>query len=110
MANERLKRELIQGMQALKEIGAVKGATMRKFERELLGPQPVYSARRIIKLRERYDVSQAVFAALLNISLSTVQKWEQGQKEPGSAANKLLQVVDDYGLEVLISRGVKRAA
>ena len=110
MANERLRRELVQGMQALKDIGAVKGATMREFETELLGPPPVYSARKIINLREKYEVSQAVFAALLNVSLSTVQKWEQGQKEPGTAANRLLQVVDEYGLGVLVSKGARDAA
>ena len=107
MANERLKRELVDGMQALKRIGVVHGATMREFEKELLGPAPSYPARKILKLREKFKVSQAVFAALLNVSASTVQKWEQGQKEPSSVANRLLQVVEEYGLEILISKGHK---
>ena len=109
MKNERLMRELVEGMQALKRIGVVNGTTMREFEEDLLGPAPDYSAKKIFQLREKYDVSQSVFAALLNVSLSTIQKWEQGQKEPSSAANRLLQVVDDYGLGVLVSKSSRRA-
>ncbi len=39
------------------------------------------SARRIKRLRQSPNVSQAVFAAILNSSVSTVQKWEIGDKE-----------------------------
>ena len=110
MANERLRRELVEGMNALRKIGAVDGATIRELESELLGPPPCYSSREIVKLREKYGVSQSVFAALLNVSTSTVQKWEQGQKEPGTAASRLLQVVKEHGLDLLIPRQARRAA
>ncbi len=33
-------------------------------------------------LRSRFKMSQAVFAAFLNTSVSTVQKWEIGEKTP----------------------------
>ena len=104
MANQRLRQELIDGMESLKRIGAVSGATMREFERELLGDRPKFSAKDVARLRDKYGVSQAVFAALLNVSASTVQKWEQGQKEPGAAAAKLLQIVMEHGLSVLVPR------
>ena len=107
MSNDRLRRELVEGMRALKRIGAVSGTTMRKFEKELLGPPPSYPPGRILELRERYDVSQSVFAAFLNVSPSTVQKWEQGQKEPSNVANRLLQVIDEYGLGVLVPKGTR---
>lgn len=110
MANERLRRELVEGMQALKRIGVTDGATMREFEKELLGPPPQFSPKEIVKLRESYDLSQAVFAVFLNVSASTVQKWEQGQKEPGAAVCRLLQVVKEYGLGVLVPKECRRAA
>lgn len=94
-------------MQALERIGVVNGATMREFEKGLLGPVPSYPPRKILKLREKFKVSQSVFAAQLNVSPSTVQKWEQGQKEPSSIANRLLQVVENYGLGILISKEQK---
>ena len=110
MANERLRRELVEGIQALKRVGAVSGATMRNFEKELLGPPPTFSPKQIRKLREKYEVSQAVFAALLNVTTSTLQKWEQGQKEPTAAACRLLQIVHEHGLGILVPRDNRRAA
>ena len=104
MTNDRLRRELVDGMQALKQVGAISGVTMREFEKELLGPPPSYPPKKILRLREKFQVSQAVFAALLNVSPSTVQKWEQGQKEPNNAASRLLQVVDKYGLGILVTK------
>ena len=40
----------------------------------------------IKRLRERLHVSPAVFAAYINASISTVQKWENGEKKPSGAA------------------------
>jgi DNA-binding transcriptional regulator YiaG len=44
--------------------------------------------------RLRNKASQAMFAAYLNTSPSTVQKWEQGQKSPNGPSLKLLNLVD----------------
>jgi len=50
-------------------------------------------------------MSQAVFASFLNVSVSTVQKWESptAGKRPSGAAAKLLQLVETKGIEVLIA-------
>jgi putative transcriptional regulator len=50
-------------------------------------------------------MSQAVFAAFLNVSVSTVQKWESpvAGKHPSGAAAKLLQMVENKGVESLIA-------
>ena len=45
------------------------------------------------EIREAYDLSQAEFAALLGISVDTVQNWEQGRRMPAGPAKILLQVV-----------------
>lgn len=55
----------------------------------------------IRKIRITSHVSQAVFARLLNTSVSTVQKWEIGQKKPTGTALKLLHLVQKRGLEVV---------
>lgn len=103
MVNKRLRRDLVEGMRGLARIGAIDGATLREFREDLLVPPPVYSPETIRELRESFGVSQAVFAALMNVSLSTVQKWEQGQKVPGATACKLLDVVKRNGLEILVA-------
>ena len=54
------------------------------------------SAREIIQIRRKLNCSQAVFAMILNISPKTVQAWEQGSREPGDAALKLLTIAKKH--------------
>jgi putative transcriptional regulator len=63
-------------------------------------PKPM-SPRDIARIRERLNCSQAVFAVMLNISTKTVQAWEQGSREPGDAALKLLTIAKKHP-EVLL--------
>ena len=58
--------------------------------------------QQIKSLREQVQLSQAVFAAVLNTSVSTVQKWEQGDKKPSGPSLKLLNIIERKGLEVLL--------
>jgi putative transcriptional regulator len=43
-------------------------------------------------IRERTGLSQAKFAALLGVSVRTLQEWEQGRRAPSGAARTLLLV------------------
>lgn len=45
------------------------------------------------KIRESYGLSQTELAALLGISVDTLQNWEQGRRTPRGPARVLLQVV-----------------
>jgi putative transcriptional regulator len=60
-----------------------------------------FDAEQIKQIRLDNKASQGVFAAYLNTSKSTVQKWEQGQKKPNGPSLKLLNLVAKKGLEVL---------
>lgn len=46
----------------------------------------------VARLRARFNLSQAKFAALLGISVDTLQNWEQGRREPEGPAKVLLRV------------------
>lgn len=81
--------------------GTVDMATMRKFDESCLAAPPAFEPAQIKALREKYRVSQPVFARYLNTSESTVKKWESGVNRPSGAALKLLAVVQKHGLEVL---------
>jgi putative transcriptional regulator len=101
MANRRLRKEIVETARGLYELGAVDGKTMREFESLRVQQPPVYTAYEIKRLRLRERASQAVFAAYLNTSVSTVQKWEIGDKKPSGPALKLLNLVEGKGLKAL---------
>ena len=85
----------------LNEAGVMDTMTMREFDALCLTPVKNLSAAQIKRLRTQNKASQAVFAAYLNTSPSTVQKWEQGQKKPNGPSLKLLNLVQKKGLEAL---------
>ena len=58
--------------------------------------------QKIKSLREKAHISQAVFAAVLNTSVSTVQKWEVGDKKPSGPSLKLLNLIENKGLEAVL--------
>ena len=76
--------------------------SMRNYDALCLDPVPSYSSAKIRALRARHKLSQAVFASVLNASLSTVRQWEIGDKRPSGPSLKLLNLLDRKGLEVLI--------
>ena len=85
----------------LHRAGVMDQVTLREFDRLCLPPVKPLEPEQIKQIREASHVSQAVFARLLNTSLSTVQKWEIGQKKPTGTALKLLHLVQKRGLEVV---------
>mgnify|MGYP000078258135 FL=1 len=86
----------------LHKAGVLDQVTLREFDRLCLPPIEPLGPEQIKQIREATRVSQAVFAAILNISVSTVQKWEIGQKRPTGTALKLLHLVQKRGLEAVV--------
>ena len=86
----------------LYETGVMDLVTMREFDRLCLPVIEPLEPIEIKQIRETANVSQAVFAAILNTSLSTVQKWEIGQKRPAGTALKLLHLVQKGGLDSVV--------
>ncbi len=71
------------GAQLLRSVGEMKtGLRGRVYQPE----------SGIAETRQDAGLSQASFAALLGVSIRTLQDWEQGRREPSGAAKTLIKV------------------
>ena len=86
----------------LHRLGFIDQRKMRKYDALCLDPVPEYDSEKIRGLRDRYQLSQAVLASLLNTSASAVRQWELGGKHPSGPSQKLLHLLERKGLEALI--------
>jgi putative transcriptional regulator len=102
VAGSRILREVHETASGLHAAGFIDKRRMRQYDELCLEPLPKYSGRAIRALRDRYRVSQAVLAAVLNTSLSTVRQWEIGEKHPSGPSVKLLNLLDRKGLQALL--------
>jgi putative transcriptional regulator len=78
-------------------------AEMQQFQEDLLQSVREFKAGKFAratqieptmasKVRQSVGVTQAKFAALLGVSVRTLQEWEQGRREPTGAAKTLLAI------------------
>ena len=54
----------------------------------------VVTVPNVASIRQKTGLSQSRFAALLGVSVRTLQDWEQGRRAPSGAARTLLMVAD----------------
>ena len=86
----------------LHRLGFIDKRKMNKLDALCLAPIPNYDSGQIRALRDRLQLSQAVLASVLNTSLSTVRKWEIGEKHPSGPSLKLLNLLERKGLEAVL--------
>jgi putative transcriptional regulator len=90
----KLFEELSEGMDAL--------AAQRKGKRTLrthtvkAKPAPAVTGAEVSRLRERMNLSRALFAAYLRTNVRTLENWEQGRATPNAQAAVLIRLVDRY--------------
>ncbi len=98
MKRKTLSRTLVT---AAKDLGLNK-VTVDKLEALNIPKVKSMTAKDIKRIREKMNASQGVFARYLNVNPSTVQKWEQGTVRPQNAALKLLNLINDFGTDILL--------
>ena len=59
----------------------------------------------VIEARKKTGLSQSRFAALLGVSVRTLQGWEQGRKQPSGAARTLLAIASSNPKALLAVAG-----
>jgi putative transcriptional regulator len=75
-----------------KLIGSIKQAG--KIRRGEMKPSRIFqfSPTDIKKIRLRLKKSQSEFALMIGVSISTLQNWEQGRRQPRGPAQALLKI------------------
>ena len=68
--------------------------TLKTTTLELPDRPPEVRPEDVTRIRLNNQMSQAVFARLLNVSSKTVQSWEHGTRKPSQAALRLIQVFE----------------
>ena len=90
----KLLDEIAEGFEAL--------ASQRQGKRTLrthavaVKPAPRLRAEDLVQLRERLNLSRAVFARYLRTNPRTLENWEQGRARPNAQAALLIRLVDCY--------------
>ena len=77
---------------ALFEANRDLGAELLQSIREMKAGQVRVVHSPATEAREKTGLSQSPFAALLGVSVRTLQGWEQGRKQPSGAARTLLTI------------------
>ncbi len=80
------KRDI--GLEILEGIRAIKKGEGKRFKVEV--------PANVKETREHLRLSQSAFAALMGVSIKTLQDWEQGRRKPSGPAVALLRVADRH--------------
>jgi putative transcriptional regulator len=77
---------------SVKEMKAIEAGTLKPGRLTRAGQVLGQGAPDVAALRAQFKLSQPKFAALLGISVDTLQNWEQGRRRPEGPALVLLRV------------------
>lgn len=94
--------EILETAGDLYASGLITKKRMAEFEAICGRDAEALAPREIRRLRRDTHLSQSVFAAVIGTSVSTVQKWEAGDKRPSGPSLKLLNLIARKGLDVVL--------
>ena len=101
MTSTKILRTIHETISGAHQAGVVSTVTMREFDQLCLQTTKEYSAIEIQEIRLRNKVSQSVLACYMNVTPSSIQQWERGDRRPTGASLKLLNLLDRHGLDAL---------
>jgi putative transcriptional regulator len=103
----RLAKELVEMAGGMHGVGLLdratyKKITMRHLDKTDLPKVIPITAAQIRGMRERANMSQAVFASYLNVTTGYLSQLERGAKQPTGAALALLNVIKRKGIDAIV--------
>jgi len=103
----RLREAILDTAGDLRRLGIMNDATHEKItlrhigDKALAGANPITGAE-IREIRERANLSQAVFARYLNITVGYVSQLEREAKRPSGPALVLLDLIRRKGIDAIL--------
>lgn len=95
--NKPLSKAELDAYEAKRDLAA----ELLQSVREMKAGQVSVVTSPVIEARKKTGLSQSQFAALLGVSVRTLQGWEQGRKQPSGAARTLLAIASTNPKAVL---------
>lgn len=86
----------LRARDAGRDIGAELLASVREMRAGRAARTTRVTLPPVAATRARAGLTQQAFAALLGVSVRTLQGWEQGRREPAGAARTLLRIADEH--------------
>jgi len=99
--NKRLTKAELASYEAKRNLAA----ELLQSVREMKAGQTNVVSSPAIEARKKTGLSQSQFAALIGVSVRTLQGWEQGRKQPSGAARTLLAIASTNPKAVLAVAG-----
>ena len=84
------------GKRKMSEPGAELLKAVEQMKRGQKGRAYSQEQLMVISTRKSVNLTQRKFAELLNVSINTVQDWEQGRRSPRGAAKTLLKIAQSH--------------
>lgn len=83
------KQDFENLIESVQQAGAIRRGEAKASRETEIAPLDVKA------IRQRLAKSQAEFARMIGVSVSTLQNWEQGRRRPDGPAQALLRVAAD---------------
>jgi putative transcriptional regulator len=76
-------------VESIKQAGKIRRGEMRAKRIFTFSPADIKT------IRARLNLSQSEFAMMIGVSVSTLQNWEQGRRQPEGPARALLKIASE---------------
>ena len=94
MTERNIAAEVLDGLREIRQYRA--GRRTLRTTRVAPRPLPELTPDAIRSIRAELDVSRAVFAHMIRVSVRTVEAWEQGRSSPPDSAAALILMAEKY--------------
>lgn len=104
---DRMRSEILETARGLNRAGIVTDGSLGKITARMIDISRIEklkppSGAEIVAIREDANMSQAVFARILNVGTSTLSQWEREEKRPRGTAARLLAIVKAKGVQAIL--------